>query len=200
MSISGRDQEVLIWRELASVLVPIAVLSILFFTLWEQGQNFGEREGMQYLYFLTLALTGTGICIIIFHTINFLEKLFFVTKKIIVKIALISGLLLGVAPVFFYLALVVRLREPSPFLVLPFGIIITILFLSFSVRFPLIKRVLYEVCLRILFPIVIFILFLFIAVDRVDPFTVFSYTSLAYFFVRPFVDHIIRNRLAVQAD
>lgn len=196
LSISGRDQEVWIWREIASVLVPIAVLSVLFFTMWEQGQNFGEREGMQYSYFLTLALTGTGICLIIFHTINFFEKLFFVTKIFNIKIALISGLLLGVAPGLFYLVSVVRLSEPSPFLVLPFGIII-ILLLSFSVRFPLIKRVLYEICLRILFPIAIFILFLGIAVDRVDQFAVLFYTSLAYFFARPFVDHIVWTRPAV---
>jgi hypothetical protein len=203
LSISGRDQEVWIWREIASVLLPIAVLSVLFFTMWEQGQNFGEREGILYINFLTLALTGTGICAIIFHIINYLEKLFFTSKNFFVKIALISGFLLGVAAIFyqfFYnLFWAVKFQESEPIL-LQLGIIIIILFLIYFVRFPP-KRALYEVCLRVLFPLSLgSILLTFNALYNIAEIntTLVLYSALlAYFFARPFVDHIVWTRPAV---
>jgi hypothetical protein len=73
------DEDVLLWREIASILVSVVVLSILFFTLLGRGRYVGEG-GMQYFPFLMFALAGLGICTIIYHTVGLLEKALFLSS------------------------------------------------------------------------------------------------------------------------
>lgn len=186
-----RDKEALIWREIASILVPVVVLNILFFTLLGRGRYVGEGE-IQYVSFLMFALVGLGICAISYHTVGLLERAFFWSKskgKIVFTLAKIV-LFVPVVPLgaAFYFVLMPR----SAMLVLA-ALLIILLFLVFYARMSYLGS-LYEVYLRVLLPSMLFFLFLGVTVFDIDAFGVYALSSYAYFFVRPFINYFIRVR------
>ncbi|MBS3948135.1 MAG: hypothetical protein KGZ57_07550, partial [Dethiobacter sp.] len=192
LSVFLRDEKFMIWREVASMLVPVGVLSILFFTLLGRGQYVGEGS-MQYLSFLTYTLVGLGICSIIYHTVMVLERAFSLLKTK-GKIAFYLARIVLLAPIVPLVISFFMLRNAPWSAVLILTILITMcLFLVFYARKSFVSS-LNEIYFHVLLPFVLFFLFLGIVVFEVDAFEIFFLASVTYFTVRPFLNHLIHRK------
>lgn len=187
------DEDAPIWRELTSIFAPIVVLSILFFTVLGRGRYIGEGE-MQYVPFLMFALVGLGICAIIYHAVGLLERavIFLKSKGKIAVILANIVLFAPMIPLWYWFLFMLKNMPWSAMLGLAVLLII-FLFLIIYARMSYMVS-LYEVYLRVLVPLVLFLLFLGIAVFDVDAFGIYGVSSYAYFLFRPFISHLIRVR------
>lgn len=190
-----RNEQVPLWREVASILVPSAILSILYFTLWGP-----PHLAISYPLFLATILFGQVICMIIYHSISFIELhwLSFKGGKVVfvlVGIIIMVGNLIVTGPIPLALAV-------SAYAMPAFAVLVLVMFHVFYVRYSL-SRSWYEVYTRTLLPQLVFlILYVGLVLNVVDlevPGTTATlpalfYSSPAYFFIRPFINHIIRVR------
>jgi len=190
-----RNEQVPLWREVASILVPSAILSILYFTLW--GPPY---LAISYPLFLATILFGQVICMIIYHSISFIELhwLSFKGGKVVfvlVGIIIIVNNLIVMWPIPLAVAV-------SAYAMPVFAVLVLVMFHVFYVRLSL-SRSWYEVYTRTLLPQIVFLIlyvgFFLNIVDVEVPRTTVTLPALfssspAYFFVRPFINHIIRVR------
>ncbi|MCL4462340.1 MAG: hypothetical protein M1551_00605 [Firmicutes bacterium] len=182
-----RNEQVPLWREVASILVPSAILNILYFMFLGT-----PHFAISYPLFLATILFGQAICMIIYHCISFIELhwLSFRGGKVVfvlVGIIIIAG----------------NLIAPTFAMLLPaFAVLVLVMFHVFYVRLSL-SRSWYEVYRRTLLPQIVFLILyvgFFLNIVNVEvPRTTATlpalfYSSSAYFFVRPFINHIIRVR------
>ena len=195
-----RNEQVPLWREVASILVPSAILSILYFTLWGP-----PHLAISYPLFLATILFGQVICMIIYHSISFIELhwLSFKGGKVVfvlVGIIIIVNNLIVMWPI--PLAMAVSAFVMPAFAVPAFAVLVLVMFHVFYVRLSL-SRSCYEVYMRTLLPQIVFLIlyvgFFLNIVDVEVPRTTVTLPALfssspAYFFVRPFINHIIRVR------
>jgi len=190
-----RNEQVPLWREVASILVPSAILSILYFTLWGP-----PHLAISYPLFLATILFGQVICMIIYHSISFIELhwLSFKGGKVVfvlVGIIIMVGNLIVTGPIPLALAV-------SAYAMPALAVLVLVMFHVFYVRYSL-SRSWYEVYTRTLLPQLVFlILYVGLVLNVVDldvPGTTANlpalfYSSPAYFFIRPFINHMIRVR------
>lgn len=190
-----RNEQVPLWREVASIFVPSTILSILYFTLWGP-----PHLAISYPLFLATILFGQVICMIIYHSISFIELhwLSFKGGKVVfvlVGIIIIVHNLIVTGPIPLALAV-------SAYAMPAFAVLVLVMFHVFYVRLSL-SRSWYEVYKRTLLPQLVFlILYVGLVLNVVDlefPGTTATlpalfYSSPAYFFIRPFINHMIRVR------